>query len=188
MPPGNHLPAGRRNTTADRASGGSRHTGSVRIYLPSTLPAARVVLEERTVPGGLGFAVTPALREWYAHSDTEDMEYASLLAAARASLRLLDVDQDAPRRRVVFAVDVDERDVRIRDDLDRGVVEVTISVPMSALRAVHADSADAQVVVAAAAAAVVEADLGGDDAAFLVDTADGYELLWYATQELGDLF
>jgi hypothetical protein len=60
-------------------------------------------------------------------------------------------------------------------------------VPIAAVRAVHVDSADAQATVAAAAAAVLEADLGSDDAAFLVDEADGYELLWYATQELADL-
>ena len=52
--------------------------------------AARTVLADRAVPPGLGFGVTPAFREWYAQSDTEEMEYAALLAAARASLRLLE--------------------------------------------------------------------------------------------------
>ncbi|WP_131765666.1 DUF6912 family protein [Candidatus Protofrankia californiensis] len=160
----------------------------MRVYLPSTLSAARVVLADRMVPVGLGFAVTPAVREWYARSDNEEMEYALLLDAARASLRLLDADPSAPRRRVVFAVDVDDRDVRIRNDLDRGVVEIRRPVPLAAVRAVHVDDVDAEAAVAAAAAAVVEADLGGDDAAFVVDAADGYELLWYAMQELADFF
>jgi hypothetical protein len=157
------------------------------VYLPSTLSAARDVLADRLVPAGLGFAVTATVREWYAWSDTEEMEYALLLEAARGSLRLLDDDPTAPRLRVVFAADVDDRQVRIRADLDRGVVEVMTPVPIAAVRAVHVDSADAQATVAAAAAAVLEADLGSDDAAFLVDEADGYELLWYATQELADL-
>ncbi|WP_374581611.1 hypothetical protein [Frankia sp. CiP3] len=159
----------------------------MRVYLPSTLSAVRGVLVDRLVPAGLGFAVTGAVREWYAGSDMDEMEYALLLEAARGSLRLLDDDPTAPRRRVVFAVDVDDHQVRILDDLDRGVVEVAVPVPIAAVRAVHVDDVDAQAVVAVAAAAVVEADLGGEDAAFLVDEADGYELLWYATQELADL-
>ncbi len=146
------------------------------------------MIDERAVPAGLGFAVTPAVREWYAWSDTEEMEYAALLAAARACLRLLDADADAPRRRVVFAVDVDDAGVRVRDDLDRGVVEVTAAVPLARVRAVHADAADAEPAVAAAADSVMAADLGSEDAAFIVDGADGHELLWYATQEIADLF
>ncbi len=168
-------------------SSAARHTGSVRVYLPSTLSAARRVLADRAVPAGLGFAVTPAVREWYAHSDIEEMEYALLLDAARASLRLLDVDPGAPRRRVVLAVDVDDSGLRIRNDLDRGVVEIGGPVPLAAVAAVHVDAVDAVAAVAAAAEAIVAADLGSDDAAFVVDTADGYELLWYATQELADL-
>ncbi|OHV37677.1 MULTISPECIES: DUF6912 family protein [Pseudofrankia] len=160
----------------------------MRVYLPSTPTAARAVIDERAVPAGLGFAVTPAVREWYAWSDTEEMEYAALLAAARACLRLLDADADAPRRRVVFAVDVDDAGVRVRDDLDRGVVEVTAAVPLARVRAVHADAADAEPAVAAAADSVMAADLGSEDAAFIVDGADGHELLWYATQEIADLF
>ncbi|WP_322763277.1 DUF6912 family protein [Frankia sp. Cr2] len=159
----------------------------MRVYLASTLSAAQGVLADRVVPAGLGFAVTGAVREWYARSDTDEMEYALLLEAARSSLRLLDADPTAPRRRLVLAVDVDDHHVRIRDDLDRGVVEVTVPVPIADVRAVHVDGADAHAAVGAAAAAVVEADLGGEDAAFLVDEADGYELLWYATQELADL-
>jgi hypothetical protein len=159
----------------------------VRVYLPSTLRAAREVLADRRIPAGLGFAVTPALREWYARSDTEEMEYAALLDAARASLRLLDGDPFAPRRRLVFAVDVDESATRVRDDLDRGVVELTADVPMSAVRAVHVDAAEAEPDISAAAAVILEAELGDADAAFVVDGADGHELLWFATQELGDL-
>jgi hypothetical protein len=159
----------------------------VRVYLPSTLTAARLVLADRVVPAGFAFAVTPAVREWYAQSDTEEMEYAALLAAARASLRLLDAEASAPRRRVVFAADVDDAGLRVRDDLDRGVVELAASVPLARVRAVHVDDADAEPAVAAAAESIIAADLGSDDAAFVVDSAEGYELLWYATQELADL-
>jgi hypothetical protein len=159
----------------------------VRIYLPSTLTAARTVLETHAVPAGTAFAVTPAVREWYSRSDADEMEYAMLLAAARACLRLLDADPAAPRRRLVFAADADEAAVRIRDDLDRGAVEVVRDIPWTSVRAIHVDEEHAQAAVAAAAAAVVEADLGGVDAAFVVDEAEGYDLLWFATQELAEL-
>jgi len=43
--------------------------------------------------------VTPTLREWYAEGDAEELEYAALMAAARASLRLLAHASDAPPRR-----------------------------------------------------------------------------------------
>jgi hypothetical protein len=34
---------------------------------------------------------------------------------------------------------------------------------------------------------VLEADLGSEDAQFVVDQAEGHELAWYATQEIGAL-
>ena len=63
----------------------------MRVFLPSTLPAvAQALLAGQVGPGPLpGFAVTPALRESYASGDTEELEYAALTEAARASLRLL---------------------------------------------------------------------------------------------------
>ena len=51
----------------------------------------------------------------------------------------------------------------------------------------HVDEAEAEHDIRAAAQAVLAADLGSDDAQFVVDGAEGYELLWYATQELDDL-
>ncbi|ONH52973.1 hypothetical protein CcI49_33230 [Frankia sp. CcI49] len=162
----------------------------MRVYLPSTLTAARAVLRDRTVPAGTAFAVTPALREWYSQSDTEEMEFAALQNAARACLRLLGADPDAPPRRFVFAADVEEKGVRVRDDLERGAVEVLGPVPLASVRAVHTDDpadSEAQAAVRAAVDAVLEADLGSDDAAFVVDGAEGFELLWFATQELADL-
>jgi hypothetical protein len=107
--------------------------------------------------------------------------------AARGSLRLLDADQAAPRRRVVLAAEVPDAWVRPRPDADRAAVTITEPLPMTRVVSAHVDEAAAEPTVAAAADAVIEADLGGDDARFTVDEAEGHELLWYATQELSAL-
>ena len=81
----------------------------VRVYLPSTLPGLRRLLDDGEL-GGVplpAYAVTGALREWYAEGDEEELEYAALSLAARASVRLLDADQDAPRRRVVVVAEAE---------------------------------------------------------------------------------
>ena len=51
----------------------------------------------------------------------------------------------------------------------------------------HVDDLVAVADIAEAAAALPAADKGDDDAQFAVDGAEGHELLWYASQELGFL-
>lgn len=133
------------------------------------------------------FAVTPGLREWYQEGDDEELEYAASAEAARASLRLLNADSQSPRRRVVLAADVPDDTADIRDDLDRGVVRLHPPVPLSAIAAVLVDDQDAEPTVAAAAEAVDAADLGDERAQQAVDDAEGFELSWYATQEIEQL-
>lgn len=161
----------------------------MRVYVSATFPVLRTLLEAGSLgpPPVRAFAVTPAVREWYAEGDTEELEYAVLREAAAASLRLLDSDPAAERRRVVIAADVPDSEVTARPELDRAVVSLSEPVPLSAVAAVHADTAEAEDAVRAAAAVVLDADLGSDDAQFVVDGADGYELAWYATQEIGAL-
>jgi hypothetical protein len=48
----------------------------------------------------------------------------------------------------------------------------------------HVDDRVAADDIDVAAAALPAADSGDDDAQFLVDSAEGHELLWFATQEL----
>jgi hypothetical protein len=166
----------------------------MRVYVPLTLPG----LAEAHKTGELGtgpfaaYAVTPALREWYLSDDIEELEYAALNRAALASLRLLAADRDAPRRRVVVAVDVP--DGTAAADPDRGLdpaalgeVRVTGTVALAKAAAVHVDSDDAEEDVTAAARALAAADGGDDDAQFTVDGAEDHELLWYATQEIPNL-
>ena len=164
----------------------------MRVYLPATTSVLRTLVEEGRLAGPhTAFAVTPQLREFFAVSDaeadTEELEYAALLTAARASLRLLDIDPLAPRRRVVVAADVPEDAVTAMDDphVERGAVRVTADIRLQDVASAHVDGADAEEDVRAAVNVVLEADLGSDDAQFVVDQAEGHELAWYATQEIG---
>ncbi|SEF95350.1 hypothetical protein SAMN04489712_102617 [Thermomonospora echinospora] len=166
----------------------------MRVYLPSTLAGlARVLSTGEIGPAPVsGYAVTPALREWYAEGDTEELEYAAMTAAARASLRLLAeemaADPQTPPRRVVLAVEVPEGTVQPggRDD-ERALVQVTAPVLVRDIAAGHVDDSAAADDVRAAVRALPAADAGDEDALFTVEGAEGHELMWYATQELGDL-
>jgi hypothetical protein len=88
---------------------------------------------------------------------------------------------------VVLSADVPDQHVKAHPELDRAVVRVAVPVPLPWLASVHVDSADAAEEIAAAAAAVLAAELGDDDAQFVVDNAEGHELQWYGVQEIADL-
>jgi hypothetical protein len=167
---------------------------AMRVYIPTTLAGlAEAYKAAELGPAPLdAYAVTPGLREWYVSDDIEELEYAALTRAAQASLRLLAVSPDVPRRRVVVAVDV--ADGSVRHDPDRaldpaalGEVRLTRAVPLSEAAAVHVDGDDAEPDVSAAAGALGAADAGDDDARFTVDGAEDHELLWFATQEIPNL-
>ena len=165
-------------------------TSRVRVYLPATTSVLRNLVDDGVLPGPhTVFAVTPQLREFYelSDADTEELEYAALLVAARASLRLIDVDPTAARRRVVIAADVPDAAVSPIDDADtdRGAARVEGDIRVRDVASAHIDGADAEDDVRAAVNVVLEADLGSEDAQFVVDQAEGHELAWYATQEIG---
>jgi hypothetical protein len=164
----------------------------VRVYLPATTSVLRTLVDDGVLPGPhTVFAVTPQLREFYelsdAGADTEELEYAALLGAARASLRLIDIDPTAARRRVVVAADVPDATVGPIDDEDteRGAARLEGDIRLRDVASAHIDGIDAEEDVRAAVNVVLEADLGSDDAQFVVDQAEGHELAWYATQEIG---
>ncbi|PZS33021.1 MAG: hypothetical protein DLM59_07125 [Pseudonocardiales bacterium] len=160
----------------------------MRVYLSGTLPMLFGLRDAGELPAPItGFAVTPTLREWYASGDAEELEYAAFTDAARGSLRLLDADPLAPRRRVVLATDLPDSAVEVLSDLDRDAVRVMTPVTLSDVVSLHIDNSDAEADVRAAAAATLEAELGSEDAQFTVDGAEGHELAWYAVGELGPL-
>ncbi len=164
----------------------------MRVYLAATLPSLGGILAKGEAgPAPLhAFAVTPALREGYASGDDEELEYVALQEAARQSLRLLDADQDAPRRRVVLAADVPDAEVSWKppgppaNDHEPAAVLIATAIPVTALASGHIDEPAAEADVAAAADAICAADAGDDDASFTVDSAEDHELAWYANQEL----
>jgi hypothetical protein len=186
----------------------------VRIYLPSTMSGVRRALATGSVPvaGGYGFAVTGPLRLEYPDWSEEDLEYVAMQDASRASLRLLAaVDEESsdgrrdgrtgsnfpsgdveaagpaaaePLLRVVVAADVNDSAVRPRPELDRAVVAVAGTVEWSQVAAVHIDGADAGPAVREAVAVVDAADLGDDDAEFVLGSVEDFDLAWYAPAEV----
>src|SRR4051812_29078067 len=87
-----------------------------RVYVPTTLLGlARAQkqgtlddAEDAAAPDLPAHAVTGAVREWYLEGNLEELESSALIDAAEASLRLLALQPEAPRRRVVVAIDVPE--------------------------------------------------------------------------------
>jgi hypothetical protein len=160
----------------------------MRIYVPATLVMLHTLVKtgELAAVNGTAFAVTPALRESYATGEAEELEYAAMADAARASLRLLaadlDTDESALPRRAVVAADVEGAE--LRPDLDAAVVRLAGPVPMKHIAAVHVDNSEAEDAVRAAIAVIDEADLGDPDAEFTLGDAEDHDLAWYAPTEL----
>ncbi|WP_189079042.1 DUF6912 family protein [Mangrovihabitans endophyticus] len=133
-------------------------------------------------------AVTPALREWYAEGDEEELEYVAFTRAAQAALQLLRHDPDAPRRRVVVSADVPGTALAHEDvELGSSAVRLPVAVSLKDVASVHLDGAAAAEDVASAAEVVEEALAGDPDAQFTVDGAEDHELEWYAVSELDQL-
>ena len=155
----------------------------VRVYVPATVPML-ALLREQGLPADGGHAVTPALREWYAEGDEEELEYVAFTRAAQDALQLLREDPAAVRRRVVVSVDLPAAAVGRGDgELGSSMVELDGPVPASVVAALHVDGAEAVDDVTAAVDVVREALAGDPDAQFTVDGAEDHELEWYAPSE-----
>jgi hypothetical protein len=133
---------------------------------------------------GTAFAVTPTLREAYAEGDDDELAEVALRDAALASLRLLAGEgiSDLPPRRAVVVAEVEG--ATGRPDLDDAVVRLSGSITYDHVIAAYVDNADAEAAVVPAIEAVDSADLGDEDAEFVVGDAQDHDLAWYAPQEL----
>ena len=155
-------------------------TELVRVYVPATVPMLAALRDTGRLGDGLvaAHAVTPALREWYAEGDEEELEYVAFTRAAQGALQLLRHDPAAPRRRVVVSADV-PGDALLREEVELGSSTVRLHQPVSLkeVAAIHVDSTGA----------VEEALAGDPDAQFVVDGAEDHQLEWYAVSELDQL-
>jgi hypothetical protein len=163
-------------------------TDLVRVYVPATIPMLSALRADGQLGAGVAHAVTPALREWYAEGDEEELEYVAFTRAAQGALQLLRHDPSAPRRRVVVSIDVPSNAL-VREDIELGSSTVRLRQPVSLkeVAAIHLDSASAAEEIAAAAEVVEEALAGDPDAQFTVDGAEDHQLEWYAVTELDEL-
>jgi hypothetical protein len=159
----------------------------MRVFIAATLPQLAELRRAGSLQtdGRPAFAVTPALREWYTEGQGEELEYAALIEAARASLALLAADPGAPPRRVVVTADVDHA----VPDANQGRAGVRLAEPvrLDQVASLHIDAGDAEETVRAAVEAHESAAAGDEDAMIAFEEPEGFELLWYATQELPDL-
>jgi hypothetical protein len=93
-----------------------------------------------------------------------------------------DDESGLPPRRAVLVADAEN--VTVRPDLDDAVVRLSEPIAFGDVTAAYVDNADAEPAVLAAIEAVDDADLGDEDAEFVVGDAQDHDLAWYAAQEL----
>jgi hypothetical protein len=75
-------------------------------------------------------------------------------------------------------------DATARPDLDDAVVRLSGPIAFDEVIAAYVDNADAETAVRPAIEAIDAADLGNEDAEFIVGDAQDHDLAWYAPQEL----
>lgn len=161
----------------------------MRVYIPATFDMLRTLAEEEQMPvrSGVGFALTPAVREFYTGGDEEELAYTAFLDAARASLRLLSIgdEQRFPHRRVVISADFDDSAVTLAPEDGESVVRLSPSVvTVKALAAIHVDDEDAETATKAAMEVIDEADLGKEEAELTLGDCEDNLMSWYSSHEL----
>lgn len=161
----------------------------VRVFLPATFSMLAELEEtgQLTARSGWGFALTPALREFYTEGDEEEIEYSAFLEASMASLRLLAIgdEEKFPHRRVVISVDVDESVVTPKPDMGEPVVALDpATITKDNLQAIHVDIEESEAATAKAIDAIDNADLGDEDAELAVGDALDNFMAFYDPTEL----
>jgi hypothetical protein len=147
----------------------------VRLYLPATLD--EVVRPDDVLTPRSAHAVTPALRSALPDEDDEGLEFVAQLAAADDSLALLAEQPDAPRLRLVVALDVAESLTAPTSAALGPPTLVQLLGPVSL-----ADADSLLVDEPDALDDVVDALVGDAEAA---DRLEERDLLWYDVSEIG---
>lgn len=164
----------------------------MRVYLPATFSILNELENNGVISArnGWGFAVTPALREFYTSGDEEELEAIAFDDAAEASIRLLAIgdEEQFPHRRVVISADVEDDTVTLADDMGDTVVKLSpAQVSLKQVAALHIDVAEAEEATAKAIEVIDAADLGDEDAELAVGDAQDNYMAYYDISELGVL-
>lgn len=163
----------------------------MRVYLPATSALLRTWDETGIAQavGGIGYGVTPALREAYREGDVEELEWVAQVAAGMAALRMISADPAALPVRFVLAADVADDALRTPPGLEQPAqLLLDEPVPRAAWASVLADDpasgADQRVVAAAAEAWRRTGGLADESLTDLLDDAEAVELGWFGVQEV----
>ncbi|RNE48744.1 DUF6912 family protein [Corynebacterium alimapuense] len=161
----------------------------MRVYLPATFAMLAGLKETGvlTARSGWGFAVTPALTEFYSAGDEEEIAHAAFLDASEASLRLLAIgdEEDFPHRRVVVSVDVEDAVVEVQPDQGESIVKLNPpQISVDDLAAIHIDIEESEAATKSAIEVIDASDLGDEDAELAVGDALDNFMAFYDPTEL----
>lgn len=163
----------------------------MRVYVPGRFSMLKILAEDARMPvrSGYGFAVTPALREFYTAGDEEEIAHSAFEDAALASIRLLAIGEEQfPYRRVVVSVDVDDAAVDLQPELGESVLKLDpAQIRFDQVAAIHVDTEANEEFTAKAIEVIDAADLGQEDAELLVGDALDQFMAWYDPSELSAL-
>lgn len=157
-----------------------------RTYVPLNLSGLQRLRDAGMLVPQDAYAVTPALRELHEKAGItaeEDLEYVTMMVAARVSLTLLDRQDPADRRRIVLAVDAATGPGAGHP----ARVVIDGPVPLARVASVHVDTDDLRPAVEAAVQALSGAADGDLAAVELVEALDDEDLAWFAVQEIPDV-
>ena len=150
----------------------------MRVYIPATFSMLHNLSETGVLSAraGWGFAVTPALTEFFTSGDEEEIADVAFTEASRASIR------------VVVSVDLPDEQVTSTPDNGEAVVKLSpAQVSLDQVAAVHVDTEANEEATAKAVELIDAADLGDEDAELAVGDAEDNFLAWYDPSELNAL-
>lgn len=160
-----------------------------RVYVPATFAMLEELAREGVLSArnGWGFAVTPALVEFFTEGDEEEIAYSAYQDAAMSSLRLLAIGDEErfPHRRVVISIDVPVAAVEPQPDLGEAVVKLNpAQFKVEDLAAIHVDIEESEDATKRAVELIDAADLGDEDAELAVGDALDNFMAFYDPTEL----